>query len=99
MKFKQAAFFFTRRNVPGIARVLCAAALAILFGIFGAIPALNVQTATKPMSGRKVIVEVKPEYPAYLKSIHIEGIVRLKAVVTPEGKVSDVEVRGGNPIL
>ncbi len=98
MKLKQAASLFTRHNLPAVARILCATMLATLLGVCGTI-SMQGQTSTKPKNGRKVIVEVKPEYPAYLKSIHIEGIVRLKAVVTPEGKVSDVEIHGGNPIL
>ena len=59
---------------------------------------LSAQTSTTK-SGRRVVTEVKPEYPTYLKSIHIEGQVRLDAIVLPNGNVSKVEVRGGNPIL
>lgn len=38
-------------------------------------------------------------YPATLKNLHIEGLVRLTATVLPNGTVLSVEVRGGNPIL
>ena len=48
---------------------------------------------------RKVISQVKPAYPQTLKSLHIEGLVRLTVIVLPNGNVSDVAVRGGNPIL
>jgi len=48
---------------------------------------------------RKVVSEVKPAYPATLKNLHIEGIVRLTVIVLPNGNVAKVEVRGGNPIL
>jgi len=34
-----------------------------------------------------------------LKAMHIEGVVRLTAVVLPNGNVAAVEVKGGNPIL
>jgi TonB family protein len=50
-------------------------------------------------STRKVISTVKPAYPQTLKNLHIEGLVRLKATVLPNGTVSDIQVIGGNPIL
>lgn len=50
-------------------------------------------------AGRKVVFQVKPAYPATLKNLHIEGLVRLTVVVLPNGSVANVVVRGGNPIL
>jgi TonB family protein len=50
-------------------------------------------------STRKVVVSVKPEYPETLKFAQIGGLVRLAATVQANGTVSQVEVRGGNPIL
>jgi TonB family protein len=50
-------------------------------------------------SARKVVVSVKPEYPETLKFAQIGGLVRLSATVQANGTVSQVEVRGGNPIL
>lgn len=41
----------------------------------------------------------KPAYPQTLKDLHIEGLVRLKATVSPDGSVGNIEVIGGNPIL
>lgn len=40
-----------------------------------------------------------PEYPAVLKNGHFEGQVRIDATVFPNGTVSKVEIKGGNPIL
>ncbi|MGA9977098.1 MAG: energy transducer TonB [Candidatus Sulfotelmatobacter sp.] len=60
-------------------------------------PASLAQKPTK--TGRKVISDVKPVYPPTLKSMHIEGLVRLTAIVLPNGSVVAVEVKGGNPIL
>jgi TonB family protein len=48
---------------------------------------------------RKVVSIVTPEYPKTLKNLHIEGLVRLKATVLPNGSVSAIHVVGGNPIL
>ncbi len=60
-------------------------------------PALLAQKG--PKVERKVLVSVKPEYSDLLKHAQIGGLVRLKATVSPEGKVTNVEVVGGNPIL
>jgi TonB family protein len=60
-------------------------------------PSLLAQRA-EPGS-RKVISQIKPAYPQTLKNLHIEGLVRLTVIVLPNGTVSDVAVRGGNPIL
>jgi TonB family protein len=60
-------------------------------------PALLAQKPSK--SDRKVLVSVKPEYSDLLRHAQIGGLVRLKATVSPEGKVSNVNVVGGNPIL
>jgi TonB family protein len=61
------------------------------------VPAALAQKPTK--TGRKVVSDVKPFYPPTLKNMHIEGLVRLTAIVLPNGSVVAVEVKGGNPIL
>lgn len=63
----------------------------------GFAPALLAQKPSK--SDRKVLVSVKPEYTDLLRRAQIGGMVRLKATVSAEGKVSSVAVVGGNPIL
>lgn len=73
---------------------------ALLFPSLLVLAFVPVSFAQKaPTTGRKVEKFVKPEYPAMLKAMHIEGIVRLTAVVLPNGNVAAVEVKGGNPIL
>jgi TonB family protein len=58
-----------------------------------------VQAQKNSKSDRKLLVSAKPEYSELLKHAQIGGLVRLKATVGPDGKVTDVEVIGGNPIL
>lgn len=48
---------------------------------------------------RKLISRVEPVYPAVLLSNHIGGTVRLKVTIASNGKVEEVELLGGNPIL
>ena len=69
-------------------------ALALLFSFSFALPGY-----AQKNTGRKVVTYVKPEYPPMLKSMHIEGMVRLTAIVLPSGNVAAIQVRGGNPIL
>lgn len=60
-------------------------------------PWVPAQTAEK--STRRVVTMVKPAYPQTLKSLHIEGLVRLKVAVAANGTVGEIKVVGGNPIL
>lgn len=71
-------------------------AIALLFASCTALPAFADKSSG---TGRKVVTYVKPEYPPMLKSMHIEGMVRLTAIVLPNGNVAAIQVRGGNPIL
>jgi TonB family protein len=48
---------------------------------------------------RKLITRVEPEYPDTLKRLFIGGIVRVQAVINPDGTVQGTELIGGNPIL
>jgi TonB family protein len=83
----------TSRNLNGIA----ASVVLTLSIVCACAPALLAQKAGK--SERKVLVSVKPEYSELLKHAQIGGLVRLKVTVSPEGKVTNVDVVGGNPIL
>jgi TonB family protein len=65
--------------------------------IFGLTPVSFAQKTVKP--ARKVVLQVKTEYPEILKHLHFGGQVRLTAIVLPNGTVANVQVRGGNPIL
>ncbi len=76
------------------------ARLLPLFAVCLALAVVPLSLAQKDTgTTRKVVATVKPAYPATLKNLHIEGIVRLTAVVLPNGNVAKIEVRGGNPIL
>jgi TonB family protein len=92
-----ALFSFTRFKRKIYEKHL-SATLALLLGvIFTLAPSVLAQSSEKP--GRKVISTVKPGYPQTLKDLHIEGLVRLKATVLPNGSVANIQVIGGNPIL
>lgn len=73
------------------------AALALLLCLVT--PALLSAQSPTAKTHRKVVTMVEPEYPAILKNGHFEGQVRLEATVQPNGNVSKVDIKGGNPML
>jgi outer membrane biosynthesis protein TonB len=77
---------------------LCLSALAVVLGLMAAsTPRLLAQDTAK--THRKVLVMTEPDYPYVLRNGHFEGQVRLAATVLPNGTVSKVECKGGNPML
>jgi TonB family protein len=74
-----------------------AAALAVVFFVLASAPASPAQKTSK--SERKVVVSVKPDYSELLRHAQIGGLVRLKATVAADGRVTSITVIGGNPIL
>jgi TonB family protein len=86
------------RHLREVGGRLALAALALLLCLMaGSNPRLLAQNA--PKVHRKVLVMFEPEYPTILKNGHFEGQVRLEATVLPNGTVSKVEPKGGNPML
>lgn len=57
------------------------------------------QTAADPGAGRKVAARVAPAFPDLARKMHIQGTVRIEAVVRPNGQVKSTRVLGGNPVL
>ena len=50
-------------------------------------------------SDRKLISRIEPEYPEVLRIRSIGGTVRLGVTIAPSGKVTDVEILGGDAVL
>jgi TonB family protein len=48
---------------------------------------------------RRLLVHIEPEYPETLRHLSIGGTVRLRVTISSKGKVVNVELLGGNPIL
>jgi protein TonB len=71
-------------------------------------PPIPVQPAAPPEKPRPMsegVMEaalthkVQPEYPAAARLMHLQGMVRLRAIIGKDGSVSSLEVLSGNPIL
>jgi len=57
------------------------------------------QTHDQTTIERKVVTRVEPEYPETLKRLYIGGVVKVEAVVLPNGTVESTQLIGGSPVL
>lgn len=57
------------------------------------------QSSAPAASERKIASRVSPTYPELAKKMHIKGVVKVEAVVRPNGTVKSTRVLGGNPVL
>ena len=55
--------------------------------------------AAEPAGARKTTRKVSPVYPQTARPMHLEGTVRLAALVAAVGRVTGTESLGGRPIL
>jgi TonB family protein len=86
------------RDLSDVKGSIRLAALTLLFCLMPAFtPSLPAQNP--PKTHRKVLVMTEPDYPYVLRNGHFEGQVRLEATVLPNGNVSKVDCKGGNPML
>ena len=51
------------------------------------------------MQEAMLLVMVKPQYPAFAKRAHIHGTVRLSAIIDKDGKIAELKVVEGHPLL
>jgi outer membrane biosynthesis protein TonB len=88
--------YLALRNFARIGKLFIIAALMLLVlsvqsrHVFAQAPAKNT---------RKVVVRVEPEYPDFFRNGHFEARVVAEATVLPNGNVSSVEIKGGNPMF
>ena len=48
---------------------------------------------------RRVVSRAMAQYPQIARNMHLGGVVKVEAIVAPNGTVKTVSVRGGPPIL
>jgi protein TonB len=51
------------------------------------------------LEGGKLLRRVEPHYPELAKKAALQGAVVLDAIISPEGKVRDIQVVSGTPML
>lgn len=74
---------------------------AVLVLLLSAISVLPIRSAAQDSNDalRKVLIKTPPVYPTLARSMNIHGVVKLEALVAPNGSVKSVEVKGGHPLL
>jgi len=74
--------------------------LALLFAFNSVLLSSRALPAQEDAAGsRKVAAKVSPQYPALARALKISGIVKVEALVAPNGTVKSLEVKGGHPVL
>jgi len=58
-----------------------------------------IQSHAQDAVRRRLVDRVAPAYPTLARSMALEGIVRVDALVAPDGSVKTVDVKGGHPVL
>lgn len=82
-----------RHARPRWVRPMIFGCLVVVFSLFSYHPFLAQSTT------RKIKTRVEPEYPELARRNNISGSARVEVVVAPDGKVKEVKVLGGNPVL
>jgi len=69
----------------------------ILFSFFLLVSLLSFGQQTGP--SRKLIGRTPAEYPPLARSMALQGVVKVDALVAPDGTVKSVDIKGGHPVL
>jgi|SRR5579863_1117842 len=72
-------------------------ALLVLLAFFFGTALSQAQDSTE--ATRKILVKTTAVYPTLAQSMNIRGVVKLEALISPNGTVKSVIVKGGHPIL
>ena len=73
--------------------------ILLVFGTFLSTALPSVAQQEQSVSARKLINKVAPSYPSVARSMSLQGTVKMEALVTSEGTVKQVSVKGGHPVL
>jgi TonB family protein len=76
-----------------------AAIIVLILSVAVTTPLLAQTAPVQSSSDRKVITRFAPAYPELAKRMHLQGVVKVEAVVRPNGTVKSTRVLGGNPVL
>ena len=75
----------------------------VVGGVVGGLPDAPPPTQAVRVGGQikepKKLKDVKPVYPDIAKQARVQGVVILECTISPQGKVSDVKVLRGIPLL
>jgi TonB family protein len=75
----------------------CVLLLAVSSWVFFSPQSSSAQQDT--VAKRRLVERVAPAYPALARSMALEGIVKVEALVAADGSVKGVDIKGGHPVL
>ncbi len=80
-----------RISVPFLFRLVCILLVGglLVSGLF----------AQPSVSKRKIVMKAAASYPTLARHMALSGVVRIDAVVAPDGTVKALDVKGGHPVL
>jgi TonB family protein len=78
-------------------RQVAFAILLLAFTLVIAAPRAWTQESAE--GARKILLKTPATYPTLARSMNIRGVVKLEALVEPNGTVKSTNVKGGHPIL
>jgi outer membrane biosynthesis protein TonB len=87
------------RAIRNFARIDKLSVIAAVMLLVLSVQSQPVLAQASAKTARKVVVRVEPEYPDFFRSGHFEVRVIAEATVLPNGNVSSVEIKGGNPMF
>jgi len=70
--------------------------LAAVLTVLAPIPSRAQDSAE---GARKILIKTPTVYPTLARTMNIHGVVKVEALVMPNGTVKSVEVKGGHPLL
>ena len=76
---------------------LCLLLLAVSSWVFFSPQSSSAQQ--EPVVKRRLVERVAPAYPPLARTMALEGIVKVEALVAADGSVKGVDVKGGHPVL
>ena len=80
-----------RVSVASFARLLC----LLLAGAW----LISALFAQEGASKRKIVMKSNATYPSLARHMALSGVVKIDAVVAPDGTVKALDVKGGHPVL
>jgi TonB family protein len=57
------------------------------------------QSQSEAPGKRRLLERSQPAYPSLARTLRLKGVVRIEAVVSPDGSVRAVAIKGGHPVL
>jgi len=63
------------------------------------VTSLGAGNAVAQETTRKVVSSPTPPYPELAKKAHLAGMVKVQVVIAADGKIKEVKVIGGHPLL